>query len=40
MNMLADNYVDIFTYLRMYEPHALKSLKKLEQSSSSDVDPL
>nr|GFD14690.1 hypothetical protein [Tanacetum cinerariifolium] len=40
MNMSADNYVDIFTLLRTYEPHALKSLKKLEQSSSSDVDPL
>nr|GFC77152.1 hypothetical protein [Tanacetum cinerariifolium] len=36
MNMSADNYVDIFTHLRTYEPHALKSLKKLEQSSSSD----
>nr|GEZ89989.1 hypothetical protein [Tanacetum cinerariifolium] len=32
------NYVDIFTHLRTYAPHALKSLKKLEQSSSSDVD--
>nr|GFD43305.1 hypothetical protein [Tanacetum cinerariifolium] len=32
MNMSADNYVDIFTHLRTYEPHALKSLKKLEQS--------
>nr|GFC82556.1 hypothetical protein [Tanacetum cinerariifolium] len=40
MNMSADNYVDIFTHLRTYEPHNLKSLKKLEQSSSSDVDPL
>nr|GFC74439.1 hypothetical protein [Tanacetum cinerariifolium] len=40
MNMSADNYVDIFTHLRTYEPHALKSLKKLKQSSSSDVDPL
>nr|GFC94721.1 hypothetical protein [Tanacetum cinerariifolium] len=29
MNMSADNYVDIFTHLRTYEPHALKSLKKL-----------
>nr|GFD43132.1 hypothetical protein [Tanacetum cinerariifolium] len=26
MNMSADNYVDIFTHLRTYEPHALKSL--------------
>nr|GFC04039.1 hypothetical protein [Tanacetum cinerariifolium] len=40
MNMSADNYVDIFTHLRTYEPHALKSLKKLEQSSNSDGDPL
>nr|GFC70379.1 hypothetical protein [Tanacetum cinerariifolium] len=35
--MSADNYVDILTHLRTYEPHALKSLKKLEQSSSSDA---
>nr|GFC11736.1 hypothetical protein [Tanacetum cinerariifolium] len=34
MNMSTDNYVDIFTHPRTYEPHALKSLKKLEQSSS------
>nr|GFC34432.1 hypothetical protein [Tanacetum cinerariifolium] len=27
-------------FIRTYEPHTLKSLKKLEQSSSSDVDPL
>nr|GEW36680.1 hypothetical protein [Tanacetum cinerariifolium] len=27
---VAGNYVDIFTHLRTYEPHALKSLKKLE----------
>nr|GEY54667.1 hypothetical protein [Tanacetum cinerariifolium] len=38
MNMSADNYIDIFTHLRTYKPHTLKSLKKLEQSSSSDVD--
>nr|GFC82834.1 hypothetical protein [Tanacetum cinerariifolium] len=25
INMSADNYVDIFTHLRTYEPHALKS---------------
>nr|GEX47038.1 reverse transcriptase domain-containing protein [Tanacetum cinerariifolium] len=32
-------YVELYTYLKAYEPHALKTLKKQEQSSSS-VDPL
>nr|GFA83524.1 hypothetical protein [Tanacetum cinerariifolium] len=33
------SYVELNTYLKAYEPHALKTLKKQEQSSSS-VDPL
>nr|GFB20501.1 hypothetical protein [Tanacetum cinerariifolium] len=33
------SYVELYTYLKAYEPHALKTLKKQEQSSSS-VDPL
>nr|GEW83190.1 hypothetical protein [Tanacetum cinerariifolium] len=33
------SYVELYTYLKAYEPHALKTLKKKEQSSSS-VDPL
>nr|GEZ24248.1 hypothetical protein [Tanacetum cinerariifolium] len=32
-------YVELYTYLKSYEPHALKTLKKQEQSSSI-VDPL
>nr|GEY10371.1 integrase, catalytic region, zinc finger, CCHC-type, peptidase aspartic, catalytic [Tanacetum cinerariifolium] len=33
------SYVELYTYLKAYEPHALKTLKKQEQSSSN-VDPL
>nr|GEW70213.1 retrotransposon protein, putative, Ty3-gypsy subclass [Tanacetum cinerariifolium] len=33
------SYVELYTYLNAYEPHALKTLKKQEQSSNS-VDPL
>nr|GEZ75640.1 hypothetical protein [Tanacetum cinerariifolium] len=33
------SHVELYTYLKAYEPHALKTLKKQEQSSSS-VDPL
>nr|GEV35951.1 hypothetical protein [Tanacetum cinerariifolium] len=33
------SYVKLYTYLKAYKPHALKTLKKKEQSSSS-VDPL
>nr|GEU34445.1 hypothetical protein [Tanacetum cinerariifolium] len=33
------SYVELYTYLKAYEPYALKTLKKQEQSSSS-VDPL
>nr|GEY91340.1 hypothetical protein [Tanacetum cinerariifolium] len=32
-------YVELYTYLKSYEPHTLKTLKKQEQSSSI-VDPL
>nr|GFD19548.1 hypothetical protein [Tanacetum cinerariifolium] len=32
-------YVELYTYLKSYEPHALKTLRKQEQSSSI-VDPL
>ncbi|GJV24938.1 reverse transcriptase domain-containing protein [Tanacetum coccineum] len=32
-------YVELYTYLKSYEPHAMKTLKKQEQSSSI-VDPL
>nr|GEV83515.1 integrase, catalytic region, zinc finger, CCHC-type, peptidase aspartic, catalytic [Tanacetum cinerariifolium] len=39
MNMSTVMYVEIFTHLRTYEEHALKSLKKKEQSSAI-VDPL
>nr|GEX11343.1 hypothetical protein [Tanacetum cinerariifolium] len=39
INMSTVTYVDIFTHLRTYEEHALKSLKKKEQSSAV-VDPL
>nr|GEZ17181.1 hypothetical protein [Tanacetum cinerariifolium] len=35
----ATTYVELYTYLKSYEPHALKTLKKQEQSSSI-VDPL
>nr|GFC98026.1 hypothetical protein [Tanacetum cinerariifolium] len=34
-----DSYIDLYTHLRLYEEHALKKLKKQEQSSSV-VDPL
>nr|GEW87432.1 hypothetical protein [Tanacetum cinerariifolium] len=39
MNMSTVMYVELFTHLRTYEEHALKSLKKKEQSSAV-VDPL
>nr|GEW26871.1 retrovirus-related Pol polyprotein from transposon TNT 1-94 [Tanacetum cinerariifolium] len=39
MNMSTVMYVELFTHLRTYEEHALKSLKKNEQSSAV-VDPL
>nr|GFC58834.1 hypothetical protein [Tanacetum cinerariifolium] len=39
MNTSTVTYVELFTHLRTYEEHALKSLKKKEQSSSV-VDPL
>ncbi|GJY64079.1 retrovirus-related pol polyprotein from transposon TNT 1-94 [Tanacetum coccineum] len=32
-------YVELYTYLKSYEPHAMKTLKKQEQSSSI-IDPL
>nr|GFA82236.1 hypothetical protein [Tanacetum cinerariifolium] len=32
-------YVELYTYLKSYEPHALKTFKKQEQSSSI-VDPM
>nr|GEU93753.1 hypothetical protein [Tanacetum cinerariifolium] len=35
----AITYVELYTYLKSYEPHAMKTLKKQEQSSSI-VDPL
>nr|GEY87257.1 integrase, catalytic region, zinc finger, CCHC-type, peptidase aspartic, catalytic [Tanacetum cinerariifolium] len=35
----ATTYVELYTYLKSYEPHALKTLKKQEQSSRI-VDPL
>nr|GFA54139.1 hypothetical protein [Tanacetum cinerariifolium] len=39
MNMSTVTYVELFTHLRTYEEHALRSLKKKEQSSAV-VDPL
>nr|GFA47784.1 hypothetical protein [Tanacetum cinerariifolium] len=39
MSMSTVTYVKLFTHLRTYEEHALKSLKKKEQSSAV-VDPL
>nr|GEW76731.1 reverse transcriptase domain-containing protein [Tanacetum cinerariifolium] len=39
MNMSTVTYVELFTHLRTYEEHALKSLKKKEQSFAV-VDPL
>nr|GEY02476.1 hypothetical protein [Tanacetum cinerariifolium] len=38
-NLSTDSYIDLYTHLRPYEEHALKKLKKQEQSSSV-VDPL
>ncbi|GKB95797.1 retrovirus-related pol polyprotein from transposon TNT 1-94 [Tanacetum coccineum] len=35
----AITYIELYTYLKSYEPHAIKTLKKQEQSSSI-VDPL
>ncbi|GJS45600.1 retrovirus-related pol polyprotein from transposon TNT 1-94 [Tanacetum coccineum] len=35
----ATTYVELYTYLKSYEPHAMKTLKKQEQSTSI-VDPL
>ncbi|GKA10450.1 retrovirus-related pol polyprotein from transposon TNT 1-94, partial [Tanacetum coccineum] len=35
----ATTYVELYTYLKSYEPHAMKTLKKQERSSSI-VDPL
>ncbi|GJV40956.1 hypothetical protein Tco_1419396 [Tanacetum coccineum] len=35
----ATTYVELYTYLKSYEPHAMKTLKKQEQSTST-VDPL
>ncbi|GKB76727.1 retrovirus-related pol polyprotein from transposon TNT 1-94, partial [Tanacetum coccineum] len=35
----ATTYVELYTYLKSYEPHAMKTLKKQEQSSSI-ADPL
>nr|GFA37984.1 hypothetical protein [Tanacetum cinerariifolium] len=39
INMSTVTYVELFTHLRTYEEHALKSLKKKEQSSAI-VDPI
>ncbi|GJR43211.1 retrovirus-related pol polyprotein from transposon TNT 1-94 [Tanacetum coccineum] len=39
MDILTTNYVHIYTHLKAYEPHATKTLKKKEQSSSI-IDPL
>nr|GEZ61957.1 hypothetical protein [Tanacetum cinerariifolium] len=38
-NLSTDSYIDLYTHLRSYEEHALKKLRKQEQSSSV-VDPL
>nr|GEU43492.1 hypothetical protein [Tanacetum cinerariifolium] len=38
-DILTKLYVELYTYLKAYEPHALKTLKKQEQSSNS-MDPL
>nr|GEX72594.1 hypothetical protein [Tanacetum cinerariifolium] len=38
-DILTKSYVELYTYLKAYEPHALKTLKKQEQSSNG-VDPL
>nr|GFB78306.1 hypothetical protein [Tanacetum cinerariifolium] len=39
MDISSKSYVDIYTHLKVYEPHAKKTLLKLEQSSSL-ADPL
>ncbi|GJY54653.1 retrovirus-related pol polyprotein from transposon TNT 1-94 [Tanacetum coccineum] len=39
MDISTTNYVHIYTHLKAYEPHANKTLKKQEQSSSI-IDPL
>ncbi|GJX79431.1 hypothetical protein Tco_0327580 [Tanacetum coccineum] len=38
-DIFATTYVELYTYLKSYEPHAMKTLKKQEQSTST-VDPL
>ncbi|GJU50813.1 hypothetical protein Tco_1220368 [Tanacetum coccineum] len=38
-DILATTYVELYTYLKSYEPHAMKTLKKQEQSTNI-VDPL
>nr|GFD19084.1 hypothetical protein [Tanacetum cinerariifolium] len=38
-DIFTTTYVELYTYLKSYEPHAMKTLKKQEQSSSI-VDPL
>nr|GEU40325.1 hypothetical protein [Tanacetum cinerariifolium] len=38
-DIFATTYVELYTYLKSYEPYAMKTLKKQEQSSSI-VDPL
>nr|GEV33439.1 hypothetical protein [Tanacetum cinerariifolium] len=37
-DIFATTYVELYTYLKSYEPHALKALKKQEQSSSIVTD--
>ncbi|GKA17057.1 hypothetical protein Tco_0696894 [Tanacetum coccineum] len=39
MDISTTNYVHIYTHLKAYEPHATRTLKKQEQSSSI-IDPL
>ncbi|GJS98158.1 hypothetical protein Tco_0819328 [Tanacetum coccineum] len=39
MDISTTNYVHIYTHLKAYEPHAIKTLKKQEHSSSI-IDPL
>nr|GEX90625.1 putative reverse transcriptase domain, ribonuclease H-like domain, aspartic peptidase domain protein [Tanacetum cinerariifolium] len=34
-NLSTDSYIDLYTHLRSYEEHALKKLKKQEQSSTT-----
>ncbi|GJS80238.1 hypothetical protein Tco_0730119 [Tanacetum coccineum] len=40
MDISTTPYVQIYTHLKAYEPHAKKTLKKQEQSYKSIVDPL